>query len=119
MTHGQAFLDAVLADPESDGPRLLMADYLDDAGQSERAEFVRIQVALATMAESGSDARKDIEAFQKRFAALADREQVLAAEHCYGWLPKAAYYFTERTWRPVLWKAWAGRRRRGWNTPTP
>jgi uncharacterized protein (TIGR02996 family) len=46
-----AFLDAVCAEPDSDAPRLVYADWLDDNGQSDRAEFIRLQVRLAGLAE--------------------------------------------------------------------
>ncbi len=47
MTHEAAFLKEILADPEADCPRLLFADWLDENDQRERAEFVRVQCALA------------------------------------------------------------------------
>lgn len=47
----QAFLDAIIAAPDDDAPRLIMADWLDEQGQNERAEFVRIQIELATYGE--------------------------------------------------------------------
>jgi uncharacterized protein (TIGR02996 family) len=37
---------AVLADPEDDAPRLIYADWLDEHGQPERAEFIRVQCAM-------------------------------------------------------------------------
>jgi len=36
----------VLAHPEDDTPRLIYADALDDAGEHERAEFIRVQIEL-------------------------------------------------------------------------
>ena len=42
-----ALLAAVAADPDADLPRLLLADWLDDHGESDRAEFVRLQVEWA------------------------------------------------------------------------
>lgn len=41
-------LRAVLAHPEDDAPRLIMADWYSDNGQEERGEFIRIQCELAT-----------------------------------------------------------------------
>jgi uncharacterized protein (TIGR02996 family) len=38
-----AMLRAVLAAPEDDGPRLVMADWLEEHGESDRAEFIRVQ----------------------------------------------------------------------------
>lgn len=42
-----ALLAAVLAYPEDDAPRLIYADFLDEQGQSDRADFIRVQVHLA------------------------------------------------------------------------
>src|SRR5262245_56576550 len=47
-----AFLSAILDDPESDAPRLVYADWLDERGESDRAEFVRVQCALAKIDEA-------------------------------------------------------------------
>lgn len=38
-------LAAVLENPEDDDVRLIFADWLDDDGQAERAEFIRLQIA--------------------------------------------------------------------------
>lgn len=40
-------LHAVLADPGNDLPRLIYADALDDRGEAEQAEFIRVQCELA------------------------------------------------------------------------
>ena len=42
-----AFRRAVVADPADDLPRLVYADWLDDHGDPDRAEFVRVQVEQA------------------------------------------------------------------------
>ncbi len=49
-THPQllALLEAAKQRPEDDGPRLVLADWLEDSGQPERAEFVRLQLRLAS-----------------------------------------------------------------------
>ncbi len=49
MTDEEALLQAVIADPDDDAPRLIYADWLDEHGQGERAEFIRVQIALAGM----------------------------------------------------------------------
>ena len=46
MTDGDALVAAIRAAPEDDAPRLVFADWLDEHGQGERAEFIRIQVAM-------------------------------------------------------------------------
>lgn len=43
------FLRAILAAPDDDLPRYLMADHLDEQGQPERAEFIRVQCELARL----------------------------------------------------------------------
>ncbi len=40
------FIAAVCASPDDDAPRLIYADYLDEHGESERAEFIGVQVAM-------------------------------------------------------------------------
>ncbi|WP_439621151.1 TIGR02996 domain-containing protein [Gemmata sp.] len=47
MSDGDALLAAIIANPDDDTPRLIYADWLDENGQAERAEFIRLQVARA------------------------------------------------------------------------
>ena len=47
MSDADALLAAVLADPDADLPRLVYADWLEERGEAERAEFIRVQVELA------------------------------------------------------------------------
>jgi uncharacterized protein (TIGR02996 family) len=47
MSDREAFVAAVAASPEDDLPRLVFADWLDENGESERAEFIRVQCELA------------------------------------------------------------------------
>jgi uncharacterized protein (TIGR02996 family) len=50
MTHADAFLHDILAHPDDDAPRLIFADWLEEQGDAKsvaRAEFIRIQCALA------------------------------------------------------------------------
>jgi uncharacterized protein (TIGR02996 family) len=61
-----ALLAAVRAAPADDAPRLVYADWLDEHGQPERAEFIRLQCELA---------RTDDPALRRREAEL------LAAHH--------------------------------------
>src|SRR5215208_6798469 len=46
MSNGTALLDAIRAAPDDDAPRLVYADWLDEHGQPERAEFIRVQCAM-------------------------------------------------------------------------
>lgn len=45
----RAFFDRIRDEPDDDGPRLMYADWLDENGQPERAEFIRLQCALARL----------------------------------------------------------------------
>ena len=45
----QSLLSAVLDKPADDTPRLLYADWLEEQGHGERAEFIRVQCELATL----------------------------------------------------------------------
>ncbi len=47
MTDEQAFLEAILDDPEDDNLRLIYADFLEERGDGARAEFIRVQVELS------------------------------------------------------------------------
>src|SRR4051812_26631197 len=47
MSDAAALLAAICAAPDDDAPRLVYADWLDEHGQPERAEFIRVQCALS------------------------------------------------------------------------
>lgn len=47
MTQERDLLRTIAREPDDDAPRLVYADWLDDAGQHDRAEFIRGQVRLA------------------------------------------------------------------------
>ena len=50
MTLADAFLQDILAHPDDDAPRLIYADWLEERGHASaaaRAEFIRVQCALA------------------------------------------------------------------------
>lgn len=46
MTDADKFLAAIVADPEDDVPRLVFADWLEEHGDADRAEFIRLQCSL-------------------------------------------------------------------------
>src|SRR5262245_6845680 len=74
FTDEQPFLDAIFARYHDDGPRLVYADFLDAAGDPERAELVRVQLALARMPED-----------HPRRPELTDRQAELTAAHSARW----------------------------------
>lgn len=49
MTDGADLLAAILANPEDDNVRLVYADFLQEHGDAARAEFIRVQCAIARM----------------------------------------------------------------------
>ena len=60
MTLEAAFLQDIIASPEDDVPRLVYADWLQEHGQADRAEFIRVQCALARTA-AGDNRRASLE----------------------------------------------------------
>jgi uncharacterized protein (TIGR02996 family) len=49
MTDNEALFQAILDDPDDDAPRLVYADWLEEHGDAERAEFIRLQLARAAL----------------------------------------------------------------------
>ncbi|VTR91941.1 leucine-rich repeat-containing protein typical subtype : Repeat-companion domain protein OS=Isosphaera pallida (strain ATCC 43644 / DSM 9630 / IS1B) GN=Isop_0537 PE=4 SV=1: LRR_6: LRR_6: LRR_6 [Gemmata massiliana] len=70
MNERDALLRAVCDTPDDDTPRLVFADWLQEHGDEARAEFIRVQIALA---------RGDAS------ARLKEREQELFAAHQEVW----------------------------------
>jgi uncharacterized protein (TIGR02996 family) len=48
MSLADSFLEDIVANPDDDGPRLVYADWLDEHGDSTRAEFIRLQFGNLT-----------------------------------------------------------------------
>jgi uncharacterized protein (TIGR02996 family) len=48
MTTADVFMADILDRPDDDAPRLIFADWLEDNGQADRAEFIRLQCAIQT-----------------------------------------------------------------------
>ncbi len=51
MDHEQAFLQAICEAPEDDTPRLVYADWLEENGKADHADFIRTQLRLAQTPE--------------------------------------------------------------------
>jgi uncharacterized protein (TIGR02996 family) len=75
MTLHQAFLQDIAASPDDDGPRLIYADWLDDHGEPERAEFIRAQCEAFRLPEG--DPRRH---------GLDQRAKELEEAHAQKWL---------------------------------
>jgi uncharacterized protein (TIGR02996 family) len=66
MSEADALLAAVCEAPEDDAPRLVYADWLEEHGDQNRADFIRGQIALAAMDEDNPA----FEELAKRLQAL-------------------------------------------------
>ncbi len=113
MTDGDALYRAILASPEEDTPRLVYADWLDENGQPDRAEFIRVQIELAQIAPN------ELVPWNKRVNDLRAREKTLLATREAEWLAplrgkgeplqsgetngKFHRGFVEIVWMPSLW----------------
>jgi uncharacterized protein (TIGR02996 family) len=56
MSERDALLAAILANPYDDTVRLAFADWCDENGEADRAEFIRMQIQFANSLEPGSEA---------------------------------------------------------------
>lgn len=65
MLNHDTFLAAVCANPDDDAPRLVYADWLEEHGDSARAEFIRLQIEMAHLPKH-SDKREQLDSRQKR-----------------------------------------------------
>lgn len=68
------FLPSIIDAPDDDAPRLVFADWLEENGDTERAEFIRIQCELARLGED-----------DPRFRRLTARGKELEDEHRVEW----------------------------------
>ena len=64
------FIASIVAQPEGDTARLVYADWLDEHGQPERAEFIRVQCELTRRMEESA---RDAEPLLAREAALLEQ----------------------------------------------
>jgi uncharacterized protein (TIGR02996 family) len=86
-------LAAIRAEPDDDTTRLVLADWLDEHGEPQRAEFIRLQCRMARLAcdwdrpeAVGAHAKpKEMEGVCSEFGVLAARTGALLAEHGARW----------------------------------
>ncbi|MCA9175086.1 MAG: TIGR02996 domain-containing protein [Planctomycetales bacterium] len=50
-----AFVEAIYADEQSDAPRLIYADWLDEQGRADRASLIRVQCEMARCQEGSAN----------------------------------------------------------------
>jgi uncharacterized protein (TIGR02996 family) len=74
MSESDSLFQAILANPDDDAPRLVYADWLDEHGRPERAEFIRVQCAMARLPAQTA-----------RWLPLNDRAQRLEREWRVKW----------------------------------
>lgn len=84
MYSDEEFLAAILESPDDDMPRLIYADWLEEQGESEHAEFIRNQIELAAGTASAS-----------RQQYLSTRESELLKRYAAEWLPSAVRPYQE------------------------
>jgi uncharacterized protein (TIGR02996 family) len=80
----RAFFDPIRDAPSDDGPRLIFADWLDEHGQPDRAEFVRLQCALHRLSED-----------DPRWPEVRDRERGLSEANESRWSAELAPLVTD------------------------
>ena len=72
---GEAFLEQITANIDDDGARLVFSDWLEEQGEQERAEFIRVQVR-----------RPGLPTWDAAQVGLKLREQELLKKHGERWL---------------------------------
>jgi uncharacterized protein (TIGR02996 family) len=74
MPSEEAFLQAIIAEPDEDVHRLACADWLEEHGDADRAEFIRLQCRMALFTEEDDD-----------YWACKVREEQLLKQHEKQW----------------------------------
>src|SRR5258708_4056061 len=77
MPDEAAFIQTIREHPDDDGPRLVYADWLEEHGECDRAEFIRIQIELARGVKD-----------RVRREQLTQREQALYKKPIIRWVRK-------------------------------
>jgi len=106
MSDHDALLAAIRQAPDDDAPRLVYADWLDEHGESDRAEFVRLQIEIDPYRRPDSDLDRwrravidlhtdrpvpaDFPPELHRYAELARRERDLLKVRRWDWLAPLA-----------------------------
>src|SRR5205823_2437410 len=75
MIEDDAFLQAIIENPDDDSRRLKYADWLEDWGETERADFIRVQCKLARLPQDDPQS-----------PGLVAREQAFLKRHQDEWL---------------------------------
>src|SRR5438128_568751 len=84
-------LEAILAHPDDDGPRLIYAGWLEENGDPARAEFIRVQIELARTPPEHPERQR-----------LQFREHDLLLAHKQRWLDDLPKWAVSWEWRRGL-----------------
>lgn len=107
MTAEETFTAGILADPDDDTARLVFADWLEEHGQQpERAEFIRLQIALSRDEPEWERVRLKSEPhieLQARVALAKRRErELLERPQSNGWFNWSAWSYSMNNWLACL-----------------
>src|SRR5438552_1722782 len=80
MTHDN-LLEAIIDNPDDDALRLVFADWLEDHGQFECAEFIRVQIELAKL-PNVDNRRPELEQRETELLASNESEWAGPIRHC-------------------------------------
>src|SRR5262245_37983065 len=83
MTDQEVLLRSILESPDDDAPRLILADWLEEHGEPERAEFIRVQIEKALCANATHPRHGE----GRYRARLTSRAGALWKRHKRLWLP--------------------------------
>jgi uncharacterized protein (TIGR02996 family) len=83
QTTGDALLQAILDEPDDDGLRLIYADWLHDHGDPDRAEFIRLEIAMAPRLIRKNVAPNEWD--DPEYHRLARRRDELVERHAGAW----------------------------------
>ncbi len=81
MTDRDAFLRTIIENPDDDTPRLVFADWLEENGDPERAEFIRLQIELMRTLE-----------WEPRFDEIQFRVGDLLSKNGMRWRPELPWF---------------------------
>ncbi len=101
------FMKAIVSDPAEDTHRLVFADWLEEHGESERGEFIRVQVELANIdavfASRGRKMRQnELTRMTKRESKLWVRERAL-------WIDGLIAHCKPSSWPELVLHRWSDR----------
>lgn len=105
MTDREALLAMVCEHPTEDTPRLLFADWCEENGEADRAEFVRVQVELARLPivdpECLRKQGKTMEDVERALVAIGNIERIPCSQ-CYPELRRRERELLQLDYSPIL-----------------